>query len=94
MGITLLAVASLIVAWRIAGPVRAWWLAASILTIGDRVFTFSYFIPTMIGLIHAPDSAESVRKAVRWAYLDYVRLAIVLAAWLTALNAFSLLRQS
>jgi hypothetical protein len=92
--LTLLAAANLIVAWRIAGAVRASWLAASILTIGDRVFTFSYFIPTMIRLMRAPDSTESVMKAVRWANLAYVRLAIVLAAWLTALNAFSLLRQS
>jgi hypothetical protein len=92
--LTLLAVANLIVAWRIVGPARNWWLAAALLTVADRVFTFSYFIPTMIRLMRAPDSTESVAKAVRWANLDYVRLAIVLAAWLTALNAFSLVYQS
>jgi hypothetical protein len=90
----LLAIANLIVAWRFTGPARAWWLTAAVLSAGDRLFTFSYFIPTMIRLMRAPDSTESVGKAVRWANLDYVRLAIVLAAWLTALNAFSLLHRS
>jgi hypothetical protein len=42
----------------------------------------------------SPDSSESVKKANRWANLSYVRLAIALAAWLTALKAFSLLYQS
>lgn len=92
--LTLLAVANLIFAWQIAGPAHAWWLAAAVLTIGDRVLTFFYFIPTLIKLMRAPDSTESVRKAFRWANLDYVRLAIVLAAWLTALKACSLLHQS
>jgi len=74
--LTLLAVANLIVAWRIVGPARNWWLAAAVLTGADRVFTFSYFIPKMIRLMRAPDSTESVAKAVRWANLDYVWLAL------------------
>ncbi len=48
------------------------------------------FIPTMVRLMRAPDSPESVAVAIRWARLNYVRLAILLAAWLTALKAFSL----
>jgi Domain of unknown function (DUF1772) len=92
--LTLLTVASLVVAWRAPGPLRNWWLAGAILALVDRVFTFSYFIPTMIRLMRAPDSSESVRKAIQWANLNYVRLAIALAAWLAALNAFSLLYQN
>ena len=92
--LTLITLASLIFAWRTPGPVRGWWLAAGILALGDRAFTFSYFIPTMIGLMRAADSTVSVKKATRWANLCYVRLALVLAAWLTALNAFSLFCQS
>jgi hypothetical protein len=91
--LTLLTLANLIVAWRAPGPLRNWWLAAAILALGDRVFTFSYFIPTMVKLLQAPDSSESVIKALWWANLSYVRLAIVLAAWLAALNAFSLFYQ-
>lgn len=51
--LTLLTLASLVVAWRAAGPLRSWWLAAAILALGDRIFTFSYFIPTMIGLMRS-----------------------------------------
>ena len=92
--LSLLTVASLIIAWRAPDPLRGWWLAAAILALGDRIFTFSYFIPTMIGLMRESDSSESVMRASRWAKLNYLRLAIALAAWLTALNAFSYLYQS
>jgi hypothetical protein len=88
--LTLLTLANLIAAWRAVGPVRGWWLAAGVAALADRVFTFSYFIPTMVGLMRAPDSSESVATAVRWANLNYVRHAIVLAAWLAALKAFSI----
>jgi hypothetical protein len=47
----------------------------------------------MAGLMQAPDSAESVATAVHWSNLNYARHAIVLAAWLAALKAFSLLHQ-
>jgi hypothetical protein len=89
--LTLLALANLVVGWRALGPVRPWWLTAAILALGDRIFTFSYFIPTMIRLMRAADSSESVTKAIQWANLNYLRLAIVLAAWLASLRAFSLL---
>ena len=92
--LTLLTLASLIVAWHAAGPLRSWWLAAAILALGDRIFTFSYFIPRMIGLMRAADSSESAMRARRWATLNYLRLAIALAAWLAALNAFSYLYQN
>jgi hypothetical protein len=92
--LTLLTLASLIFAWRAPVPSRSWWLAAAMLALGDRIFTFSYFIPTMMQLMRAADSSESVMKAIQWTNLNYVRLAIALAAWLAALNAFSLLYQS
>jgi hypothetical protein len=92
--LTLLTLASLIVAWRASGSLRSWWLTAAFLALGDRIFTFSYFIPTMVRLLRAADSSESVIKARQWSNLSYVRLAIVLAAWLAALKAFSLFYQS
>jgi hypothetical protein len=91
MPLTLLTLASLTVAWRVPSPLRDWWLAAAIFALGDRIFTFSYFIPTMLRLMRAADSAESVMKASQWVNLSYVRLALALAAWLAALKAFSLL---
>ncbi|OLC39591.1 MAG: hypothetical protein AUH75_09195 [Gemmatimonadetes bacterium 13_1_40CM_4_65_7] len=59
-----------------------------------RAFTFSYFIPTMVRLMRAPDSPESVAVAMRWRNLNYLRHAIVLAAWLMSLRAFASLYRS
>lgn len=91
--LTLLTLANLFAAWRAAAPVRAWWLAAALLALADRLFTFSYFIPTMVGLMGAADSPESVAVATRWSTLNYLRHAFVLAAWLASLKAFALLHE-
>jgi Domain of unknown function (DUF1772) len=88
--LTLLTLASLIAAWRAPPPVRGWWLAAAIAALADRAVTFGYFIPTMVRLMRSPDSPESLATAIRWARLNYVRLAFLLVAWLAALKAFSL----
>jgi hypothetical protein len=88
--LTLLTLANLIAAWRAPAPVRGWWLAAAIVALADRVMTFAYFIPTMVRLMRAPDSPESVAVAIQWARLNYVRLALLVAALLMALKAFSL----
>jgi hypothetical protein len=89
--LTLLTLANLIAAWRAPGAVRRWWLGAAAAALVDRVITFTYFIPTMVRLMHAPSTPASVAAATRWAQLNYVRHAIVLAALLAALRAFSLL---
>jgi hypothetical protein len=91
--LTLLTLASLFAAWRASGAIRGWWLAAGVTALADRVFTFSYFIPTMVGLMGATDSPEAVGIATRWGNLNYLRHAIVLAAWLAALRTFALLYQ-
>jgi hypothetical protein len=91
--LTLLTLANLFVAWRASGSVRRWWLAAALAALADRVFTFSYFIPSMVGLMGAADSPQSVAAAVRWSSLNYVRHAIVLVAWLSSLKTFSLFYQ-
>ena len=88
--LTLLTLANLIAAWRAPAPVRGWWLATAVAALADRVITFAYFIPTMVKLMRAPDSAASAAVAIQWARLNYVRLAILVAALLTALRAFSL----
>jgi hypothetical protein len=88
--LTLLTLASLVVAWRTPGPERGWWLAAALVVLGDRILTFSYFIPTMVGLFNAPDSPAAVAAATRWMNLNYLRHVLVLAGWLAALKAFSL----
>lgn len=93
MPLTLLTLANLFAAWRAPGAVRGWWLAAALAALADRLFTFSYFIPTMVGLMGAPDSPESVAVATRWWNLNYLRHAVVLAAWLASLRTFALFHQ-
>ena len=89
--LTVLTIANLWMAWRyVTGWLRAWWIAASALSLVERVFTFAYFIPTMIGLMNAPDTAESVATAARWSDLNYVRHALAFAAWMLAMQTFSL----
>jgi putative effector of murein hydrolase LrgA (UPF0299 family) len=88
--LTLLTLANLYAAWHSTGAVRAWWLAAAGLALADRALTFGYFIPAMVGLMNAADSPESAAIALRWAHLNYLRHALVLGAWLTALKTFAL----
>ena len=89
--LTLLTIANTYAAWRATGPLRVWWLVAALAAIADRMLTFAYFIPTMVGLLNAPDSPDAVAVATRWSHLNYLRHAIVLAAWIAALRAFALL---
>jgi hypothetical protein len=88
--LTLLTLANLFAAWRASGAVRGWWLAAGLAALVDRMFTFSYFIPTMVHLMGATDSPQSVAVATRWWNLNYLRHAIVLVAWLASLRTFAL----
>jgi hypothetical protein len=90
--LTLLTLANLIVAWRSRGPVRVWWLAASLFALADRAFTFSYFIPTMVKLMQDQDLSGPVALSTfsQWMNLNYLRHAIVIAALLAALKAFAL----
>lgn len=92
--LTLLTLANLYAAWVSSGPVRSWWLLAAVAASVERVFTFSYFIPTMIGLMGAADSPGTVATATRWASLNYVRHGLGLAAWLAALKSLEVLAQT
>jgi hypothetical protein len=91
--LTLLTLASLVQAGRAVGPGRGWWLAAALLALSDRSLTFVYFIPTMVRLMDAADGPDAVRIATRWSHLNLLRHALVLAAWLAALQAFALWHQ-
>jgi Domain of unknown function (DUF1772) len=93
--LTLLTLANLVAAWKATGVARRWWLTAALAALADRLFTFSYFIPTMIRLMREEGVTESraLAMATQWAALNYVRHAIVLAALLSALRAFWLRAQ-
>ena len=89
--LTLLTIASLVCASTAPSPVRAWWLAAALFALVDRVLTFAYFIPTMLRLLRGemqPETAAATAR--RWVRMGFLRHAATLAAWLTALEAFAL----
>src|SRR5258708_25803816 len=89
--LTLLTLANLWAASQSSGPIRMWWLTAALAALTDRIFTFSYFIPRMVGLLRATDSPEARATIMQWANLNYLRLLLVLIAWVAALQAFALL---
>ncbi|WP_163868755.1 DUF1772 domain-containing protein [Myxococcus eversor] len=90
--LTLLTLASLYFATRATGPLRFWWLLAALVALVDRLFTFSYFIPTMVKLMQAPDNPSSVESALLWARLNHLRHLLVAGAWFASLQALSWLR--
>jgi hypothetical protein len=63
-----------------------------VVALADRIFTFSYFVPTMVGLMSDATLSQSqaVAMAQTWGQLNYWHHVIVLVAWLLALKAFSL----
>ena len=89
--LTLLTLANLWMALRRAeGRLRHWWLTAALLALVERVSTAAYFIPTMVGLMGAADSPEAVHAARVWLNVNYVRHALVLLAWMAAMQTFAL----
>jgi len=88
--LTILTLANLFFAWNASGPAHAWWLAAASVVVAERAFTFSYFIPTMVGLMNAGDSPAATATALRWARLNYLRHLLVLGGWLAALQTLTI----
>ena len=90
--LTLLTLANLVVASQSQGPRREWWLGAAVITLVERIATFSYFIPTALRLMRAEalPSAKVEAMASQWIALNHVRAALALIGWLAALRALSL----
>lgn len=88
--LTLLTLANLYLAWQAVEPQRTFWLWAAGAALADRLFTFFYFIPTMIQLMKAQDTVASVSKAQQWRTLNHLRHVMVLIAWLAALKTLAL----
>jgi hypothetical protein len=90
--LTLLTLANLAVAWQSHGPRHDWWLGAAVITLVERIATFSYLIPTALRLMRADGlpSAQVEAMASHWMALNHVRATLALVAWLAALRALSL----
>jgi hypothetical protein len=94
--LTLLTLINLVLACRSDSSIRKYWLTAALAALADRVFTFSYFIPTMINLMQSQTLSESdaVNTAALWGTLNYVRHLLVFIAWIAALKTFKGLERS
>ncbi len=90
--LTLLTLANLVVSWQSQQPGRGWWLAAALVTLLERIGTFSFFIPTAIKLEKADQFAPSQisRRIALWINASYARNALTLIAYLLALRALAL----
>jgi hypothetical protein len=91
--LTILTLANLVVAWQSQAPEHYWWLGASLITLTERIATFTFFIPTAIKLMH-PERLSLFKKTnigSLWVSLNYIRLFLNLIGWLAALRVLSLL---
>jgi hypothetical protein len=91
--LSLFTLASLAAVFWTHDPVRSWWLGSALAELVSRIMTAAYFIPTMIKLMGSDDPTDPrvAAKALQWARLGYIRLAVTAVAWLAALRALSLL---
>ena len=88
-GLTLLTLASLILAWSAPAPGRWWWLAAAAALV-DRAMTFGYLSPPWCACSH-PRTPRGRRDRGALGAVNVVRLAVAFVAWLLALRALTLL---
>jgi hypothetical protein len=89
--LTVLTVANLIAAWMDSSTRRRWWLSAAAIIVLERIATFSYFIPTMIGLTSAELPEAEVKATLsQWWLFNHGCHVLTLSGWLMALKAFSL----
>jgi hypothetical protein len=90
--LTLLTIASLALVWSADGSRQDWWLASTAFLVVERLVTFGYFIPTMVRLQSSTGWPRDPVEATlaRWMRCNVGRHLLVLAAWLTALQALRL----
>ncbi len=89
--LTLLTLVNLVLAWQSQLPGYQWWLAAALITLIERISTFSFFIPTAIKLQASTQlpAGKLYPLAGLWIGLNYVRNLLTLLGWGFALKAFA-----
>jgi hypothetical protein len=87
----LITIVNLVLALRSDAPDRTWWITGAALGLAVLVATFAYFVPVLNTLPRAAElpPAQVAAMVRRWVALNYVRLVMIIAAWLAALRAFS-----
>jgi hypothetical protein len=83
---------NLVAALLYAGPARTWWLFAASSALLVIIVTFAYFIPVLLRLPDAAKmpAAQLTRMVRLWVRLNWLRFAILVAAWLAGLKAFAI----
>ena len=93
MPLTLLTILNLVFAFQSEGIVGDWRLAASMITLIERIGTFAFFIPTAIKLQKSETSEASKVSSmvVTWIRMNYVRMLLNLIGLVVAMRALMLL---
>jgi hypothetical protein len=86
-----IALGNLVLALMSSGPRRAWWVAGAGGGVAVLVATFAYFVPVLLSLPATGELPEAAARAKvkTWVALNYVRAAVLVAAWISSLKAFS-----
>jgi hypothetical protein len=94
--LTLLTVLNLVASWKIHSALGRWWRFAAVISLGERVFTLAYFIPTMVELMAINASTEPlvIDRALQWEHLNIFRHLLAGGAWLGALKALTHLNRA
>ena len=88
--LTMLAVASLLLAGQAESGRREWWMTAASVIVVERIATFAYFIPALLKLQRATPGDLTVGSSVsRWIALNYFRVTFLFIGWLAALRALA-----
>ncbi|WP_124726478.1 DUF1772 domain-containing protein [Staphylospora marina] len=87
--LTLLTLASIFAAWKTKGARRKWYLLAVVVILVERAATFSYFIPTMAGLMESSGlpASEVLDTLSTWMQLNHGRHILTFTGWMAALKA-------
>lgn len=88
--LTTLTILNAVAAWRDRSSRRRSWLTSVVITACERAATFSYFIPTMVGLMgRSTLDPEVLASLNQWMTLNYGRHILTFAAWIFALRALA-----
>jgi len=69
--LTVLTLANLFLAFRSRGRARRYWIMAASIALVERLLTFLYFIPTMVGLMSGGlPNFEAVALAQQWIHFN------------------------
>ncbi|WP_035187216.1 DUF1772 domain-containing protein [Alteribacter aurantiacus] len=89
--LTLLTIANGVAGWKSKGRRRKWLLTTVGIVALERIFTFSYFIPTMAGMKGGGLPQGEIDAVLdQWTYLNHFRHLLSITAWLLAMRVMTI----